>query len=303
MPVTQRPEEYADVSSVDLSGSTVLVTGSTSGIGKETALALGRLGAEVLVHGRDRERGEAVRDEIRSTDADGAALVLADLSTMDAVREFAAEVRDLTDRIDVLVNNAGVYFRKAKLTEDGIEYTIAVNHLAPFLLTHHLLPAMPSGGRVITTSSGAHQQGTIDFDSFESVEGYSGWSAYGQSKLANILFTRELDRRTDGFQVNAFHPGFVPGSAFMRHVPAPVRIPLRAVRRVPGIGTSVEEGAATAVMLAADPDLDESGQYFTKDSPKRPSSEARDDNLARRLWERSEALTDLDESLRLAEPQ
>lgn len=301
--MTERPEEKANVSSVDLSGSTVLVTGSTSGIGKETALALGRLGAEVFVHGRDRGHGKAVRDEIRSTAADGAELFLADLSTMDAVREFAADVRDRADGLDVLVNNAGVYFRQGKLTEDGIEYTIAVNHLAPFLLTHHLLPAMPSGGRVITTSSGAHQQGAIDFDSFESVEGYSGWSAYGQSKLANILFTRELDRRADGLQANAFHPGFVPGSAFMRHVPAPVRIPLRAVRLVPGIGTSVEGGAATALLLAADPNLDDSGQYFTKYSPKRPSSEARDDTLARRLWERSETLTDLDESLRLAEPQ
>lgn len=294
-----RPEQRADVADVDLTGKTVLVTGSTSGIGKEMALSLGRLGAHVIVHGRDEERGRAVAAELRDADADGVTFVRADFADQSAVRGLASEVRDRFETLDVLVNNAGGFFRRGRLTDDGIEQTIAVNHLAPFLLTHHLLDRIPDDGRVVTTSSDAHRGGATDVESFESIDGYSGWTAYQQSKLANVLFTRELARRT-GLAVSCFHPGFVPGSAFTRHLPAPVRIPTRLARFVPGIGTSVEGGAATGVYLAASPDVDASGGYYANCERREPAGAARDDGTARRLWAVSEELTGIDGSVRLA---
>jgi len=298
--MTRRPEQHAGVTDVDLSETTVLVTGSTSGIGREAAVALGRLGARVLVHGRDREGGEATLDDLAETAAAGADLFLADFADRASVRTMAADVAASVDSLDVLVNNAGGMFRNAGATAAGIEYTIAVNHLAPFLLTHHLLPEMPDGGRVVTTSSGVHRSGSVDVDQLEATEG-SSFARYSRSKLANVLFTRELARRTDRVTANCFHPGFVPGSAFFRQVPAPIRLPMKAARVLPGVGTSVEEGAATAVYLAASPEVaDVTGEYFTDCAARQPSREARDDATARRLWERSEELVGLDESFRLS---
>lgn len=294
------PEQYAGVTDRDLSETTVLVTGSTSGIGREAALALGRLGARVLVHGRDRERGEATIDALAGTAAAGADLFLADFADFESVRTMAADVAANVDSLDVLVNNAGGLFRGAGTTADGVEYTIAVNHLAPFLLTHHLLSEMPADGRVVTTSSGAHRAGSIDVERLKSTEGRS-LSLYSRSKLANILFTRELARRTDRVTATCFHPGFVPGSAFYRQIPAPIRIPMKAASALPGLGTSVEEGAGTAVYLAASREAaDVSGRYFVKCGTRQPSRAARNDATARRLWERSEELVGLDESLRLS---
>jgi len=298
--MARRPEQYAGVTGTDLSESTVLVTGSTSGIGREAALAFGRLGARVLVHGRDRERGEATVEAIESTAAAGADLFLADFADRETVRTLAADVAASVDSLDVLVNNAGGMFRDAGTTAAGIEYTIAVNHLAPFLLTHHLLSEIPDGGRVVTTSSGAHRSGSIDVDRLEATEG-SSFARYSRSKLANVLFTRELARRTDRVTANCFHPGFVPGSAFFRQVPAPIRIPMKAARLLPGVGTSVAEGAGTAVYLAVSAEVaDVSGGYFVTCGRRQPSAAARDDATARRLWERSEDLVDPEESLRLS---
>jgi hypothetical protein len=300
--MSSRPEQRAGVADADLTGQTVLVTGSTSGIGREIALSLGRLGAHVIVHGRDRDRGRSVVDDLRDTDADGVTFITADFADLAAVREFAREIADRVDALDALVNNAGGYFHDARLTDDGTEYTLAVNHLAPFLLTHHLLPELSDDGRIVTTSSGAHRGGSVDFGSFETVDGYSGWTAYQQSKLANVLFTRELARRTD-VTANCFHPGFVPGSAFMRHLPTPIRVPMRAVRFLPGVGTSVVDGASTGVYLAISPDVDgASGGYYANCERAEPSTAARDDATARRLWEVSEELTDLEASLRLTRP-
>jgi NAD(P)-dependent dehydrogenase (short-subunit alcohol dehydrogenase family) len=299
--MTRPPERQAGVADRDCSETTVLITGSTSGIGREMALALGRLGARVLVHGRDRERGERTVAALETT-AGGGELLLADLAARSAVRELAAEVGERVETLDVLVNNAGGLFRDDTTSPDGVEYTAAVNHLAPFLLTHHLLAEMSDGGRVVTTSSGAHRTGSIDPDRFGE-EADSSWQRYCRSKLANVLFTRELARRTDRVVANCFHPGFVPGSGFLRQVPAPVRVPMRAVRLLPGFGTSVEDGATTGVYLAVSPDAGEvSGGYFESCSRVRPSTDARDDDTARRLWERSEQLTGLEESLRLPRP-
>lgn len=299
--MSQPPEARASVADVDCTDVTALVTGSTSGIGRDVALALGRLGAHVLVHGRDRDRGQAVVSEFDTLDGT-AEFHRADFASQSAVREFAATVTDRVDSLELLFNNAGGYFRSGSVTDDGIEYTFAVNHLAPFLLTHALVSEMPEDGRIITTSSGAHRQGSLDFDSLRSVDSYSGMGAYCQSKLANILFTQELARRVPQ-TANCFHPGFVPGSAFFRELPAPVRIPMRAASAIPGFGTSVESGAATALYLGLSSDVaDISGKYFSEFSTKTPTSEARDDELALRLWEVSEEMVGLSDGERLASP-
>lgn len=297
--MSQTPEARASVAGVDCADVTALVTGSTSGIGREVALALGRLGAHVIVHGRDRERGQAVVREFGTLEGT-AEFHRADFASQGAVREFAETVTDSTDGIDVLFNNAGGYFRGGELSEDGIEYTFAVNHLAPFLLTHLLVPTIPDDGRIVTTSSGAHRQGSLDFDSLRTVDSYSGMGAYSQSKLANILFTRELARRVPQ-SATCFHPGFVPGSSFFRELPAPIRVPMRAASAIPGFGSSVEDGAATALYLGLSEEVSgTTGEYFSGFSTKTPAAEARDDDLARRLWEVSEEMVGLSDAEQLA---
>jgi NAD(P)-dependent dehydrogenase (short-subunit alcohol dehydrogenase family) len=288
-----RPEVGAGVADADLSGQTVVVTGATDGIGRETALALGRLGAHVVVHGRDRQKGAAVIERLASTAADGTDLLLADFATQAAVREFAADLRERRDAIDVLVNNAGGYFTEGRRTEDGVEYTIAVNHLAPFLLTHELLDRLAAtDGRVVNVSSDAHRGAAIDFESFRAVDSYAGWTAYGQSKLANVLFTRELHRRLraagSGVTTDALHPGGIPGTSFARNMPLPARLATRAVETLPDaltgpFVTTVAEGAATPVYLAVTDEAGE-GDYYAGCRRRRPARAARNDDLARRLW-------------------
>ena len=300
--MTPPPEQRAAVEAADLAETTAVVTGSTNGIGREIALSLGRLGAAVVVHGRNREAGSQLAAEIDAT-AGRAEFVPADFASQAGVREFADAVTATVDSIDILYNNAGGYFRRGRLTDDGIEYTFAVNHLAPFLLTHLLLPSMTENGRVVTTSSGAHQQGSLDFDSLQSVDSYSGMGAYSRSKLANILFTRELARRTDAVTANCFHPGFVPGSDFFRDLPVFLRVPMQAASVVPGVGSSVEQGAATGVYLGVSSDVAAtSGKYFSRFSETTPSGAARDDTTARRLWDVSEELTALADENQLAPP-
>jgi len=300
--MTDRAETIAGVEGVDLSGQTVLVTGSTDGIGRETALALGRLGARVLVHGRDREKGRAVVDRI--DDAGGeAALHVADFASLDAVGDLADDVAD-AGPLDVLVNNAGGYFHRGRLTPEGFEYTFGVNHLAPFLLTNRLRPHLVDGARVVTTASGAHRGADgVDFDAVQTTDGYSAMGAYAQSKLANVLFTAALARRLDdAATANCFHPGFVPGSGFPREVPLPVRAAMRAIRYLPDVladrvTNSVEAGAATAVYLAASPDVaDATGRYFVDCEPATPTSTARDRDLQERLWTRSAEWVGLDDT-------
>ncbi len=297
-----RPEAIAGVADADLSGRTVLVTGATDGIGRATALALGRLGAHVIVHGRDREKGETVRDRIAET-AGSAELCLADFASQAAVRDLARAVRADHDELHALVNNAGGFFPAGELTEDGVESTIAVNHLAPFLLTHELFPQVAAAeGRVVTVSSDAHRPATIDFDSFRSVDSHSGWTAYGQSKLANVLFTRELHRRLRAagspVTTDALHPGGVPGTGFARHMPGPVEVLTDAVEALPDVltgpfVTSVAEGAATPVYLCVTSEAGD-GDYWVDCRRTRPAPAARDPDLARRLWRVSATLTGVD---------
>lgn len=290
----------ANVADVDLSGTHALVTGSTSGIGREMALALGRLGTAVMVHGRDRAAGQAVVDELTALGRD-AVFVQADFASVDAVRELAAAVRDWTDELDFLCNNAGGLFREGNLTEIGVEYTFHVNHLSPYLLTTELLSTLSDEARVITTASDAHRGVTIDFDAVRSVDNHSGFRAYQRSKLANIQFAAELARRLDrterSITSNSFHPGAIPGSGFGRFLPGPLPQLLKTLRVLPTV-TSVAEGAATPVYLAASPQVDDvSGRYFVNCEPKQPSSAARDRSAQRRLWKRSATLLDIDDPL------
>jgi NAD(P)-dependent dehydrogenase (short-subunit alcohol dehydrogenase family) len=288
-------EVGAGVANVDLSGTRVLVTGATDGIGRETALALGRLGATVHVHGRDREKGEAVVDTLASTAGARGHLHLADFASLAAVEELATEVRaagpDDDGGLDVLVNNAGGLFADPQVTDDGLEYTFQVNHLAPFLLTNLLAPALTAaGGRVVTVSSAAHRSGSMDFASLRTVEDYSAFRAYGRSKLANVLFTRELARRYEAGPANCLHPGAVPGSSFFRDVDGVAGLAARAVRALPSAVTdtaftSVASAAETPVYLAAAPQAASvTGEYFLDCAPSEPSAAARDDRTARRLW-------------------
>ena len=309
---TKLPERGAGVENVDLSGRTYVVTGSTSGIGRETALALGRMGARVVVHGRDEQKGERVVKEIDGTEGD-AVFLRADFSTTEAVRAFADDVRDKIDRLDGLLNNAGGLFSDGRLTDDGVEFTFAVNHLAPFVLTAELLSLLRETGdkdepaRVVTTSSGAHRRGSMDFDALTDVDDYSGFDAYCGSKLANILFTSELARRLKDddapVTANCFHPGAVPGTGFPRETPLPFRIAAKAVSALPDaveslVATTVAEGAETQVYLTVSSDVAEvSGEYFYELRPRVPSEDALNDGDARRLWEVSRELSGVEYGL------
>ncbi|PSP43086.1 daunorubicin C-13 ketoreductase, partial [Halobacteriales archaeon QH_6_64_20] len=187
----RQPEEIAGVAGVDCAGQQALVTGSTSGIGRETALALGRLGANVLVHGRDRAAGATVVDELEAVGAN-AQFIQADFTDVDAVRDLAATVRSATDELDLLVNNAGGLFRRGRRTPLGIERTFHVNHLAPYLLTAKLLDYLAPDARIVVTSSAAHRGVELDLTRVRRARPYSPLWAYNHSKLANVLFTTEL---------------------------------------------------------------------------------------------------------------
>jgi NAD(P)-dependent dehydrogenase (short-subunit alcohol dehydrogenase family) len=289
------PEERAGVADVDLSDRTVFVTGSTSGIGRETALALGRLGATVIVHGRDREKGRATVDALAETGAT-ASFHAADFADLDAVSDLAARVRT-EHSVDVLVNNAGGYFPRSG-TVGGLDYTFVVNHFAPFVLTLGLLDDLGDAsrrhdtpGRVVTVSSEAHRGGRIDLDRLRAGDSFGGWSGYSASKLANVLFAFDLARRVDRVTSNCLHPGVVPGSGFFRAVPLPLRAASGLFGLVPGVDT-VREAAATSVYLAAAPEVaDATGAYFDDCAERRAARTASDRGLARRFFEFSAEAT------------
>ena len=294
------PEGRAGVADVDCTGTRALVTGSTSGIGRAAAVALGRLGATVIVHGRNRDAGAAVVDELDDVGAE-ATFVEADFADPDAVRGLAAAVRDETDGLDLLLNNAGGFFREGRLTDLGVERTFHVNHLSPFLLTAELLDHLREGARVVTTASAAHRGAELDLDRTRSVDRFSGTWAYSHSKLANVLFAAELARRLSAADravtSNSLHPGAIPGSGFSRFLPGPIPDLVRLFDSVPGV-TSVADGAAALLFLGVSPrTVGVSGRYFSGRDPATPSDAARSPDAARRLWERSAALLDVDAPL------
>ncbi|HET7231603.1 MAG TPA: SDR family oxidoreductase [Longimicrobium sp.] len=271
----------------EMTGRVCVVTGASGGIGQATAVELARRGATMVLVARSRERGQAVASQIeRDTGRRDTRLVLADLSRQAEVRRAAGEILAACPRVDVLVNNAAVYTRKRTLTSDGIETQWAVNHLAPFLLTHLLLPRLVESApsRVVTISSNAHQAGELRWDDLEmKARRYRGFRQYANTKLANALFTRELARRTMGMGVtaNAVHPGVVATPLLLNGFP-PIRL-FRRWMRTP------EQGAATPVYLATSPEVATvTGQYFVDERPVPLTPVATDDEAARRLWEISE---------------
>jgi NAD(P)-dependent dehydrogenase (short-subunit alcohol dehydrogenase family) len=290
------PEEIAGVSDVDCHGQEVLVTGSTSGIGRAAALAFGRLGANVVVHGRDAEAGASVVEELSRSGVD-ATFCRADFTSVEAVRDLARSVRAETEGLDILVNNAGGLFRDPSVTELGVETTFHVNHLAPYLLTAELLDHLDEGARVVTTASAAHRGATLDMERIQTGNPEAGLSAYSHSKLANILFAAELARRLDavGRKVtsNSIHPGAIPGTGFSRFLPGPLPALVRRLEAVPGV-TSVADGAAEILFVALSNRTDGiTGRYFTDQRPQSPAPAARDDEAARRLWTESAELLDI----------
>ncbi len=206
----------------NLSEKIIMVTGANSGIGKEAVLQLAERGARVVMVCRNRERGEPALAEIKAKSGnDTLELMTADFESQQQIRDLADEYKRTHDRLDVLVNNAGLYLSKRHETEDGIEATWAVNHLAPFLLTNLLLDVIKGSApaRIVTVASDAHRAGTLDFDDLEMKEKYRWIAAYAQSKLANVLFTYELARRLEGSGVTAtcMHPGTVATGIWNRN--------------------------------------------------------------------------------------
>lgn len=282
---------------MQLSGKTALITGATSGIGYYTALELAKLGAQVVVGARTEARGREAMEKIqRESPGAEASYLVADLSSMDQVRALAERYRERHSKLHLLVNNAGTFFMRHQLSVDGLEMTFAVNHLAPFLLTNLLLDAVTDSApaRIVNVSSVAHRGARMRFDDLGLSRGYGfGWRAYGQSKLANLLFTYELHRRLAGSGVtaNALHPGFVRTGLGTKHVIWPLR-PFVAVSFLWGM--SPEAGAATSIKLASDSALEGiSGKYYVAGRQIRSSTRSYDEQAARRLWEISAKLTGL----------
>ncbi|MCW2638660.1 MAG: short-chain dehydrogenase [Dactylosporangium sp.] len=278
-----------------MAGRTVLVTGGTGGIGRATALGLATMGAHLAITGRDRGRTEGAAREIGAVGGGQVDVFVVDLSSQSQVRRLADEVLQRLSRIDVLVNNVGGYWNTRHVTADGLERTFAINHLAPFLLTHLLLDRLKQSApaRVVTVSSNAQAMGRIDVDDLQGERSYSGARAYNQSKLANVLFTYELARRLQATSVtaNALHPGVVrtsfgaedPGRVQRLFVPF-----MRPFMKAPA------QGAVTSVHLASAPDLEQvTGRYFANSKPKRSSKRSHDEATAARLWQVSADLVGL----------
>ncbi len=271
-----------------MDGKVVVITGATSGIGEVAAVALARMGARIVLVARDAARAQSTLGRLDGT-ARGHRVHLADLASIAATRRLAADIASAEPRIDVLINNAGALFNSRRVSADGLEMTFAVNHMAYFVMTQALSDRLKGSApaRIVNTASGAHLGAKLDFEDLQSQRGYSGFAVYGRSKLANVLFTRELARRLDGSGVtaNCLHPGFVATRFGDRSGGV-----MQAVMPLAKLGAlSPEKGAQTLIYLASSPDV-ESGRYFYKSAEQSPSSEAQDDAAALRLWAESERL-------------
>jgi NAD(P)-dependent dehydrogenase (short-subunit alcohol dehydrogenase family) len=270
------------------SAKVMLITGSTDGIGKQIALELADRGIKVLIHGRSREKCEAVRYEIqKATGNDRMRIYVADFSSFQQVRKLAEEIKSSEDRLDVLVNNAGLYSNHRQLTEDGLEMTFQVNHLAPFLLTVLLLDMMfiSTPSRIVNVASTTHQSARVDFDNLQGEKYYDGYGAYALSKLGNILFTYALARRLAGkdVTVNCLHPGSI--NTKLLHA------------GFNSVGHDVGYGAQTPVYLATSPEVEGvSGKYFRHEQETESSSISYDQGLQEQFWKVSEELTNINTS-------
>jgi NAD(P)-dependent dehydrogenase (short-subunit alcohol dehydrogenase family) len=272
-----------------MKGKVVVMTGATSGIGEIAAQRLAAMGARIVLIARDAARGQKTLTRLAAGGSGAVhSIYYADLSRISEMKRAAAEIAAAEPRIDVLINNAGALFGARRVTADNLEETFATNHMAYFVLTlglhDSLIAAAPA--RVVSTASAAHKGYTLNFDDLQATQGYSSFSAYGRSKLCNILFTRELARRWSGQGVtaNCLHPGFVAtrfgdgSGGFLSHV----------VRVAKIFAISPQKGAETIVYLASSPDVSaQSGEYFYQCRPAMPTAAGRDDEAAKRLWTES----------------
>jgi NAD(P)-dependent dehydrogenase (short-subunit alcohol dehydrogenase family) len=274
-------------------GKTCIITGATDGIGLEAAAGLGALGARLVLVGRNRPKGEVVLAALRQrVPGIAAEMHYADLSRRDEIRRLVPELLAAAPRIDVLLNNAGAFFAERVVIEDGLEQTFTLNHMGYFRLTallrERLIASAPA--RIVNVASEAHRNASLDFDDLQTARGYNGWKAYQRSKLANILFTRELARRLAGTGVtaNCLHPGFVKTS-FGDNNRGFWGIGIRLGKLFAAI--SIPRGAETPVYLASAPEIEGvTGKYFDKCRVREPNAAARNDADAERLWKESERL-------------
>jgi NAD(P)-dependent dehydrogenase (short-subunit alcohol dehydrogenase family) len=278
-----------------MQGKVCVITGATSGIGLVAAERLAAMGARLLLVGRDPARGEAALRAIKArTPRADLRIVYGDLSRLAEMNRVAGEIAALQPRIDVLINNAGAMFQERGVTEDGLERTFALNHMSYFVLTNRLQDRLVAAGpaRIVNTASGAHHRQNLDFADLQSERNYRGLRVYGRSKLANILFTRELSRRLTGtgLTVNCLHPGFV-ATRIGENNNLLFRVGLAIAKR---FALTPEKGAETIVYLASSPDIAKvSGGYFYQSHPATPSAAARDDATAKRLWDESARIAKL----------
>jgi NAD(P)-dependent dehydrogenase (short-subunit alcohol dehydrogenase family) len=276
-----------------IDGKIALITGATSGIGYATARGLAIRGARLVISGRDSALTRRVASELARVTRAGVTPLVADLASQAGVRRLAEEVNSQFDHIDILINNAGGVFTHRQLTVDGIEMTLALNHLAPFLLTRLLLERLKASprGRIITVASEAHRGVRVPFDDMNHARGpWRTFQVYGQSKLMNIMFTYELARRLDGSQVtaNALHPGYVATNFGKNN--GGLWKTLFALGQPFAI--SAEQGAQTGIFLATSPAVAQTtGKYFTRSKPASSSRESYHLEEQQRLWRMSEELT------------
>ncbi|MCK4442932.1 MAG: SDR family oxidoreductase, partial [Thermoplasmata archaeon] len=266
-----------------MKGKVCMITGANSGIGKVMALDLAKMGANVVMVCRSKERGEAAqRDIVNQSGNESVELMLADLSSMGDVRELAEEFRKKHDRLDVLINNATLWPTKKMMTKEGLEMQFATNHLSHFLLTNLLLDMIKDSApaRIINVSSGLHRRAKIDFDNLQAEKSYRHMGVYGRTKLANVYFTKELARRLNGTDVtvNAFTPGLA-STNLGRYMNGFSQWFMRTFSK------SAESGAETGVYLATSPEVERmTGKYFANSKETKSSKISYDVEIAKRLW-------------------
>lgn len=281
---------------VEMKGKVCVVSGSNSGIGKETALALAKMGATVVMVVRSRERGEKAKAEIISQSENRSVdMMICDVSSVASIQRFSQDFEAEYDRLDVLINNAGAVFNKREVTPEGFERTLAVNYLGPYLLTHRLEALLKSSApsRVINLSSGLHKSGKIDLDDLQSEKSYNGMKAYANAKLMVIMFTYELARRLEGTEVtvNVVEPGFVASNLGRNTGSLRSSIMFKMVRPMQ---ISAKKGAETSVYLASSDEVKNvTGKCFTKMRETTTAPISYDRQLQQQLWTKTAELIGL----------